>query len=313
MLVYGFALFEKVYESDAGDIYLNRLASRAQETIYQWDLDERGNLRGVRQISPTSGGTPYIPAWKLVHIRTKIRKNNPEGKSILRNAYRTWFLKKRVEEAEVIGIDRDLGGLPVFYVPPEWLMTQDREGAAIPNRNSAAVEELRQILRHIKRGEQEGLILPSIYDQNGNKMFWLELLSSPSRRTHDISAIVDRYDSRIAMSVLADFVLLGHAQTGSFALASSKTSLFANALGGWLTTIRDAIQEQVIEDLTILNGVDPENAPKLQFSDIEKLDMNETVDAITKAISGGALTPDETVENFIRQLFGLPSLAAKEA
>jgi hypothetical protein len=36
---------------------------------------------------------------------------------MLRTAYRPWFMKKRLEEFESIGIERDLAGLPIMWLP----------------------------------------------------------------------------------------------------------------------------------------------------------------------------------------------------
>ena len=40
------------------------------------------------------------------------RGDNPEGRSILRNAYFSWYFEKKIAEIEGIGIARDLAGLP---------------------------------------------------------------------------------------------------------------------------------------------------------------------------------------------------------
>ncbi|WP_155274431.1 hypothetical protein [Piscirickettsia salmonis] len=44
-------------------------------------------------------------------FRTTSRKGNPEGRSILRNAYQPWYYKKNLESIESIGIERNLVGL----------------------------------------------------------------------------------------------------------------------------------------------------------------------------------------------------------
>ncbi|MGI6498023.1 MAG: hypothetical protein ACOX0U_04265 [Oscillospiraceae bacterium] len=50
-------------------------------------------------------------------FRTKSRKGSPEGRSILRNAYRSWYFKRRIQEIEGIGIERDLAGFPTLTAP----------------------------------------------------------------------------------------------------------------------------------------------------------------------------------------------------
>ena len=42
----------------------------------------------------------------------------------------------------------------------------------------------------------------------------------------DTNAIINRYNSQIAMTVLADFLTIGHEGGGSFALSSNKYSMF---------------------------------------------------------------------------------------
>lgn len=68
----------------------------------------------------------------------------------------------------------------------------------------------------------EGLVLPAGYEA--------ELLSTGGTRQFDTNAIINRYDAKIAQTVMADFIMLGHEQTGSFALSEDKTELFAVAL-----------------------------------------------------------------------------------
>ena len=54
--------------------------------------------------------------------------------------------------------------------------------------------------------------------------------SSRYLRNFDTSAIIERYNNNMAMSVLADFIVLGHNNRyGSFALAGSKTHMFGSA------------------------------------------------------------------------------------
>ena len=62
-------------------------------------------------------------------------------------------------------------------------------------------------------------------------------LSSGGDRQFDTNKVIDRYDTRIAMTVMADFVLLGHQQTGSFALSDNKTHIFSMAIEAFLDVI----------------------------------------------------------------------------
>ena len=102
------------------------------------------------------------------------------------------------------------------------------------------------MVRGVRRDEREGLVLPG-----GFKM---ELLSTGGSRQFDTNAIIDRYDTRIAMTVLADFIFLGHQQNGSWALSSDKTELFAMACGAYLDIIAETFNSQGIPNLIDING-----------------------------------------------------------
>lgn len=279
-----------------GLIGWRKLPIRAQETLYQWEYDDEDNLLGMTQMPPPNYGLLTIPIEKALHFRTKSRKDNPEGRSVLRNAYRSWYFKRRIQEIEGIGIERDLAGLPVLYGPEGLdLWEQDNEDA---QRTLAALETM---VRNIRRDSMEGVVLPSGYK--------LELLSTGGARQFDTNKIVDRYDTRMAMTVLADFIFLGHQQTGSFALSSDKTEIFAMAIGSFLDIICETFNNQGIPKLIDINGKYFESItdyPKLVHGDIEDQDIEKLAKYIKEMVGIGILSPDDELEDFVRQAGHLP-------
>lgn len=279
-----------------GLIGWRKLPIRAQETLYQWEYDDEDNLLGMTQMPPPNYGLLTIPIEKALHFRTKSRKDNPEGRSVLRNAYRSWYFKRRIQEIEGIGIERDLAGLPVLYGPEGLdLWEQDNEDA---QRTLAALETM---VRNIRRDSMEGVVLPSGYK--------LELLSTGGARQFDTNKIIDRYDTRMAMTVLADFIFLGHQQTGSFALSSDKTEIFAMAIGSFLDIICETFNNQGIPKLIDINGKHFESItdyPKLVHGDIEDQDIEKLAKYIKEMVGIGILSPDDELEDFVRQAGHLP-------
>ncbi len=281
----------------------HKFAGRAQETLFRWQFDEHGEVLAMVQAPPPDYKLLAMPMHKSLHFRTSTRRNNPEGKSILRGAYRPWFFKKTIEEVQAIGIERDLTGLPVMRVPSNLLNTSSN----MTNAESAEQTSLQETIRNIRRGAQEGLLLPNMRDNKGNYEYTLELLATGGRRVFDTKGIMEMYDQRMAMMAVADFILLGHEKVGSFALASSKTDIFAMAVGAWLQTIADEFNDKAIPQLLELNGMDSELSPQLTFEDIEKLSLEDLSGYIT-ALSGAgmALFPDDTLESHLREAAGLP-------
>lgn len=273
-----------------------KLPIRAQETLYQWEYDNEDNLLGMTQMAPPDWRMCTIPIEKALLFRTKSRKNSPEGRSILRNAYRSWFFKKRIQEIEGIGIERDLAGFPVMHTPEDVDIWDDTNPNMVRN-----LSRLEAMVRSIRRDEAEGLVLPSGYD--------LELLSSGGSRQFDTSAIINRYDTRIAMTVLADFIFLGHQQTGSFALSSDKTELFAVAIGAFLDIICETFNRQGIPALIDINGKHFKGItdyPKMTHGDIEDADITKVASFIKDMTGIGILIPDDGLEDYIRQIGHLP-------
>lgn len=309
MLPFGWAYLETVYKKRAGfnvkpgqnsrfsdgRIGWRKLPLRPQDTLEKWELDSAGGVKGMWQ--RRSGLQPtFIPIEKALLFRTLTAKNNPEGRSILRNSYRPWYFKKRIEEIEGIGVERDLAGMPVLQ-PPE---TQDIWDANDPAM-SALRSEAETVIRNIRRDEQEGVLLPFGWE--------LTLLSSGSRRNFDTSAIIDRYNNAMAMSVLADFIVLGHNNRyGSFALAGSKTQMFGMAIGGWLEAIKVIFNRYAIPRLLAINGLDVERAPQLIYTDVEVPDLKELGDYIKSLNQAGfQLFPNIVLEKKLLEFGSLPT------
>lgn len=309
-LTYGWSAHEIVYkrrvgrsndprlQSKYGDglIGWQKLPIRAQETLYEWRYDDRDNLMGLVQMPPPDYGLIEIPVEKLLLFRTKSRKGNPEGRSILRNAYRDWYFKRRIQEIEGIGIERDLAGLPVITAP-EGMDIWDTED---PDMVTARAQAER-IVQNVRRDSLEGLVKPSGWT--------LELLSTGGRRQFDTNSIIDRYDSRIAMTVLADFVLLGHQNVGSFALSSDKTKLFGTAIGAYLDIICEVFNNQAIPRLIDLNGEHFRGItdyPEMTHGDVESPNLSTLGTFLREVTGAGILIPDEGVEDYVRQAANLP-------
>lgn len=281
---------------DDGLIGWRKLPVRAQDSLVRWEYDQFDELRGMVQRTLPDWGEVLIPIEKALHFRTCSNKENPEGKSVLRGAYRAWYFKKHIQEIEGIGIERDLAGLPVLYVNDDAIWDDSEESKQKLARCEAIVSSIR-------RDAREGLVLPEGYR--------LELVSSGGKRNFSTSEVIERWDKRIAMTTLADFILLGQQGVGSFALSSDKTKLFATAMGTYLDIICDVFNTQGIPRLMELNrerfsGI--KGYPQLCHGDIEDRNLMALGDFLQKTVSCGALSPDPALEEYIRQEAGLPSV-----
>lgn len=300
MLPWGWSLHEIVYarRSD-GRIGWHGWPIRAQDSLLNWEFDEAGAVVAMVQQAPPDYRTRTIPLEKALLFRTTSTKGNPEGRSILRSAWRAWNAKRRIENLEGIGIERDLAGLPVMGIPPELMV----DGNPI-------YEQAKTIVTNIRNDEQAGIVMPLAYGApqsgaEGKLTFELRLLSTGGARQFDTGKVVTRYKTDIVMSVLMDFLMLGHEESGSWALSSSKTRIAATALGGWCKAIAAVPNRKAIPDLLRLNGM--AGSCRLAHGDIETPDLGALGDFIDKMAKAGApLFPDQALEDRLREYAGLP-------
>lgn len=309
-LTYGWSFHEIVYKRRMGRTKDNRTSSkyddgligwmklpiRSQETLYQWEYDDQDNLIGMTQMPPPDFGLITIPMNKAMLFRTRSRKDNPEGRSILRTAYRSWYFKRRIQEIEGIGIERDLAGLPVITTP-EGMDIWDKDDEDM----NAICAGLEAMVKNIRRDSTEGLVLPFGYT--------FELTSTGGSRQFDTNSIIARYDTKISQTVLADFIQLGHESVGSFALSSDKTNLFSMAICAFLDIICQTFNSQGIPALIDINGdhfAGVTDYPRLTHGDIEDVDLATMATFIKDMTSIGVIIPDESLEDYVRQLGKLP-------
>lgn len=285
-----------------GKVGIDAISLRAQETVIRWDIDDNdGTVRGFWQ-QPINRPMVYIPIAKCLLFRTSTVKNNPEGRSILRNAYRSWYFKTRMEEIEAIGVERDLAGLPMMRIPAQFM------AADASPQDKAVYAAYQKLVTNVRRDQQEGVILPSTKDKDGNYLFDFVLLSTGGSRSFDTNKVLTRYDRAIATSVLADFIFLGQQAVGSFALSSDKTALFGAAIQSFLEHVIAAqINNELLPRLWFLNGLDPELMPKWVPGAIEEASLTEVAQLIGAMTGAGApMFPDRELENHLRKRAGLP-------
>lgn len=321
MLVFGWAYFEIVYKRRQGPgkdptkrsrftdgrIGWRKIEIRSQESLDHWEFQEDGGIVGMWQRPAPTYELILIPIEKALLFRTKSAKNSPEGRSFLRNAYRSWLFKKRLEEIEAIGIERDLVGVPKLEVPPE-VMMDDAPANLVTLRG-----ELENMGSELRRDEREFVMMPAevVSGPDGQDIrtgYKLELLKSPGQRQTDPDKVIRRHESRILMTVLAQFLLLGQDKVGSFSLASESTDVFAVAISAILDNIAAVFNRYAIPRLFEVNNIKAETLPELIPGDLERQDLEKFAIGLEKLIKVGAIRPGIALERHLRGLYELPEL-----
>ncbi len=323
MIIYGWSWHEIVYKKRIGPwekdprkrskhndglIGWRKMPIRAQETLMRWSFDESGGIRAMVQMAPPRYATTVLPIEKSILFRTSIAKGNPEGLSLLRSSYRSWYFKKRLEEFEAIGVERDLAGMPVGRVPADYLT------AAKGTPQAKTVDAFKKMVRGVRRDENEGLVLPTQYDPDTKQpLFDFELMSSGGTRQFDTNSIIQRYEQRILMSVLADFILVGHQDTGSYSLHTDKTGIFRAALNAITKAIADTLNRYAVPRLFAVNGWKLDELPRFEPTNVDPPALDQLAAFISSTAGAGMQWfPDPELEKYIREIARLPEMTDED-
>lgn len=312
MLTYGFSFHEILYKvrrgptersaryrskySD-GRIGWRNLPVRSQNSLNGWVFNKDNEVVAFEQLAEPDYQRVVIPLSKGLLFRTRVTRDNPEGKSLLRNAYRPWFFKKHFEEIEGIGIERDLAGFPVLQSP---------EGLDLWNEDDPNMVALRsraeELVANVRRDSEEGILLPYGWD--------LKLLTSGSSRQIDIGGTIERYDNRIAITMLSDIILLGN-KSGSFALADTKQSMLASSLQSQLLNIADVFNTRAVPRLFQANSfVGLTALPKIVPGQIQTPSLKEV--ALVLRAMGLKINDDMELQNYLRRIMNMPELSEQQ-
>lgn len=285
-----------------------KIALRTQETRWRWDTDEEGGVQGMWQSAPPNYVPRFIPIERGLLFRTSLIRPSPEGTSVLRGAYTAWYWVKRFQILEGMGVERDLVGIPTMGVPPEIL----RSDATVDQKNLLLA--LKTMVTNLRRDSKEGIIYPLQYDDKGNKVYELGLLASGGQRQFDIEAVIARYNQQMLMPALADFILLGHEATGSYALGESKIDLFTTALQSYLDVTASVYNDHAIPRLLAVNGMDPEKSPKLVPGKVIQTDFGPLGSYLQALAAAGAeLFPNDALQRELLRRADLPDDIPEDA
>lgn len=280
-LTYGFSVHEIVYkvrrgpmERDLkfrsqftdGKIGWQELPRVGQSTLKEWKFDKNGRPEAF--IQDTSGlaggdrGDIEIPLYGNLLFKTKSDKNNPEGFSLLRRAYRPWYFKKYLEEIEGIGVERSLAGIPIM---------QPKAGVPLFDPDNEEMVELldwaQNVVTSLRQDKTHGLVIPEGWD--------LHLLKGENTSNIKVNETIQRYDTRIAICMLADLILLGNDRTGSFAMAETKYDMFLSSLECIVKSICNTLNTQAVPRLFAVNNMSLERLPKITTERIKDATVAE--------------------------------------
>lgn len=292
MRVFGFSVFEVVWRYDTWRgrkvVMLDKYAPRVATSIWRFPQDEDYNIVGVEQINFMTGQMVTIPIERCRIYTYQREGDNPIGISMLRPAYKHWYIKDALYKIVAVGIEKTSIGTPYAQLP---------SGTSEEDR-----ERILSALTAIRTAEDGGLTVPE-----GVVLDILEGKRSPI----DAMPFIEHQDTMIARSVLAQFINLGTMSTasgGAYALGEQMVDMFVMGLEADANYIQGEIQKD-IEKLVRWNFGPDAPMPQLQHKDITFRDMSQVAQALYWLGAGHILTVDEALEDHVRDLFGIPAIS----
>lgn len=304
-LAFGFSIFWTNYKRDKNNALVwDTFSPRAQNTVYQWlmnyegqqayDPNKRnGEILGFIQQAPPTYKMYTLLMERLIHFRTRVERNNPEGISLLRNAWVPYYYCKNLQSVEAIGYERDLNGMLVIHMPAGANMNEDD-----PNSDFSKASE---VGRNVRNDEQGSLLEPEGWE--------FKLLSAAGKGFADIGRTIERYESRMLMAMLSQFIMLGQNGVGSLALSKDTTSIATMIVDATADIIAETFTQQEIPRILRLNGYDPTDIV-LEHSPAGDTDITAYADFLQKVQD--RITWDASDELWLRQMAGMPEKTEQE-
>ena len=305
MAEYGFAISEIVLKKRQGktdnpmttSLYndglfgVAKLSPRWQNSITKWDIDNNGNIENVYQRSNDFGTTDIkMPYKKILHFVMNGYNGNPEGESVLRGTFASYYNKKNIERIQRETFERGFTGILDIQVPPRYMSKK--------YNTPEGVEMMRVIdafLRNVKQGKEAGIIRPASKDFN------IELIQGKTGTGLDPDKMIDRYNTEIVMCLLSDS-FMGKSKVYQGASGEqTKTKIYKSFIGIILDEIKEQINKKLIPLVFNINNLDTEYMPYLDYGNLDDLDLQAVswfIQSVAKNC-GPLMTPTYELNNFL--------------
>lgn len=291
MLPFGVMAFEKVFATREVEgttrIVWHKLAPRLPRSIQKWSI--AGDQPGITQ-NRADGSVVEIPMEKLVVFVNEMEGENWWGTSILRAAYKHWFIKNTFYKIDAIAFERQGLGVPKIKMP----------------ENPAASDTTRaeDIAKNMRANSQAYVIEPEGYS--------IEFMDMMAKTVRDPANSIAHHNREIMKSVLAQFLELGSTDAGgtggSRALSEDHSRIFLQSLEAIARSFAAEMNKNAIRELVDLNFENVTEYPTLDFEGITPDDAKAIAETYSSLITSGALTAQDADEPYFRELLGLPEL-----
>jgi Protein of unknown function (DUF935) len=270
------AFFEKVYKTDGGKVWYDKIAYRPPETCRVAHDAKTGAYMGYRQTPVRMGASSLSdtddidvqPPYAWVHINGQ-RSNPVSGESDLQVAL--WCHETKMK---------------IMYLWTTFLATQAEPRTVV---SGPEPDEAARKVATLKGGGVVGIptaVSASVLESNGTA-------------AQVFKDMIQYLDTQASASLLAGFTDLtsGASGTGSYALSKDQSSFFVQSLSAYAQELEESITHNVLGDLVVFNYGRTAVFPKFKFGPLAEADLDKCIALISSlAVATNSIMPFEFVE-----------------
>ncbi len=295
----GLSLHEMVWERGADydgktTNAITRLSPIALDTIHKFNFDENMNFIGITQTRRAlEGKFSYveIPINKLLVFSWRSMFGDPRGRALLRPARKAFLTKRTIWNATGRAASRG-AGIPVFTIGQ----------SAGKDEISKMRSDLQTIAKTVGNSDNCYMI-----EQEGKLTFRLAALESQGYNME----IIKQCNNEMIYNMLSQFIVSGIGESGSRAATSEHKAPYLEFLQSIMNAIEDVLNTlivQMIEASYLYGKLSWEEYPKAKLERMLDKDLTSVATNLSNLARSSLVRWTDTDEDYIRGIFGLPSM-----
>lgn len=291
-LAWGARAFEIVMVDDGkGGYSLRKLALRPNKTILSWHVDDHGGPDGLTQQTPSD--TKRLTMDRLLMFVHQREGGDITGRSIMRDIYRPWLIIDDLARVGVVAVERHGAGLPVLHYT-----------GTSPTEKDLYERAMMAIRAHTK-----GYLLLA----NGVESMADFEIKGVSGTVLDPVPQMAWHQATLYRRMLAQFMLLGSGDVGSFALSADQSGFFLQALRFVTGEVDDIYTRHLVPKLVGYNwaNVDSTLLPRVVTGALDRRDVAAWFTNVVAGINAGIVKPTPELQREAHDILGVPLAEAE--
>lgn len=287
--IYGYSLFEGLWKNEITDAFgavtvLKDMLWRSPKTIWEFHIDEKESLDYVvqRAYGDSQKDDVKMPGENTFIFTLEKEGINFEGISPLRRVYGPWQIKQELLNLLIIGSDK-------FSVPTVMFRS------ALAGQDDGITKKMEEAIIEYQGGNGSFLIFPSQFEPIFPKFDF---------KPEEIIKAIELCNNEMIKESSATFLEMQ--KGGSYALGSAMIQFFHNAIDSKSKLIAAPFNTRIIPALIRMNRPTEPCMVELMFSAAGQSVSKDYAESLSKLTQQNMITPDDTLESFLRKNMNLP-------